>query len=103
MFVAKGEVIKFDGFLKVYLESTDEENGENGNGGMLPDISKDQKISFDEITATQRYTRPPSRYLKQVWSKNLKAWYWKTFNLRSNISTIQKRGYVHKEEREGTE
>ncbi len=36
MFVAKGEVIKFDGFLKVYLESTDEENGENGDEGMLP-------------------------------------------------------------------
>jgi DNA topoisomerase-1 len=53
MFVAKGEVIKFDGFLKVYIESSDDENGENGDSGILPDISEGQKISFAEILATQ--------------------------------------------------
>jgi DNA topoisomerase-1 len=104
MFVAKGEVIKFDGFLKVYFESSDDENGENGEGGILPDISKGEKISFAEITATQRFTRPPSRYTEASLVKKLEELgIGRPSTYAPTISTIQKRGYVHKEEREGTE
>ena len=104
MFVAKGEVIKFDGFLKVYLESTDDENGENGDGGILPDISKGEKISFTEIAATQRYTRPSARYTEASLVKKLEELgIGRPSTYAPTISTIQKRGYVHKEEREGTE
>lgn len=104
MFVAKGEVIKFDGFLKVYLESTDEENGENGNGGILPEMTEGQKITFTEILATQRYTRPPSRYTEASLVKKLEELgIGRPSTYAPTISTIQKRGYVHKEEREGTQ
>ncbi len=104
MFVAKGEVIKFDGFLKVYIESSDEENGENGDSGILPDISKGQKLSFTEILATQRFTRPPSRYTEASLVKKLEELgIGRPSTYAPTISTIQKRGYVHKEEREGTE
>lgn len=104
MFVAKGEVIKFDGFLKVYFESSDDENGENGDGGILPDILKGEKISFNEIIATQRFTRPPSRYTEASLVKKLEELgIGRPSTYAPTISTIQKRGYVHKEEREGME
>jgi DNA topoisomerase I len=104
MFVAKGEVIKFDGFLKVYIESSDDENGENGDSGILPDISEGQKISFAEILATQRFTRPASRYTEASLVKKLEELgIGRPSTYAPTISTIQKRGYVHKEEREGTE
>ncbi len=104
LFVAKGEVIKFDGFLKVYLESIDDENGENGTEGILPDISEGEKISFTEITATQRFTRPPSRFTEASLVKKLEELgIGRPSTYAPTISTIQKRGYVHKEEREGTE
>jgi len=103
-FVAKGEVIKFDGFLKVYFESTDDENGENGTEGILPALSEGQKISFTEILATQRYTRPPSRYTEASLVKKLEELgIGRPSTYAPTISTIQKRGYVHKEEREGTQ
>jgi len=102
MFVAKGEVIKFDGFLKVYFESTDDENGENGTEGILPALFEGQKISFTEILATQRYTRPPSRYTEASLVKKLEELgIGRPSTYAPTISTIQKRGYVHKEEREG--
>ncbi|MCW9098122.1 MAG: type I DNA topoisomerase [Ignavibacteriaceae bacterium] len=102
MFVAKGEVIKFDGFLKVYFESTDDENGENGSSGILPEMTEGQKISFAEILATQRYTRPPSRYTEASLVKKLEELgIGRPSTYAPTISTIQKRGYVHKEEREG--
>jgi len=104
MFVAKGEVIKFDGFLKVYFESTDDENGENGTEGILPALFEGQKISFTEILATQRYTRPPSRYTEASLVKKLEELgIGRPSTYAPTISTIQKRGYVHKEEREGTQ
>lgn len=104
LFVAKGEVIKFDGFLKVYMESSDDESGENGESGILPDISKGQKISFAEILATQRFTRPPARYTEASLVKKLEELgIGRPSTYAPTISTIQKRGYVHKEEREGTE
>jgi DNA topoisomerase-1 len=103
-FVAKGEVIKFDGFLKVYFESTDDENGENGQEGILPNLSEGQKIFFNEISATQRFTRPPARYTEAALVKKLEELgIGRPSTYAPTISTIQKRGYVHKEEREGTE
>jgi len=104
LFIAKGEVIKFDGFLKVYIESSDDENGENGDGEILPDISEGQKISFAEILATQRFTRPPARFTEASLVKKLEELgIGRPSTYAPTISTIQKRGYVHKEEREGTE
>jgi DNA topoisomerase-1 len=103
-FTAKGEVIKFDGFLKVYIESVEDENGENGNEGMLPALSEGQVLSFKNIVATERFTRPPARYTEANLVKKLEELgIGRPSTYAPTISTIQKRGYVHKEEREGTE
>ncbi|GBD86567.1 DNA topoisomerase 1 [bacterium BMS3Abin03] len=103
-FVAKGEVVKFDGFLKVYFESTDEENGENGDSGLLPALKKDQKIEFEQILATQRFTRPPARYTEASLVKKLEELgIGRPSTYAPTISTIQKRGYVIKDERPGVE
>ena len=105
-FIAKGEVIKFDGFLKVYLESTDEENG-NGNGndsGLLPVLEKGQHLAFKDITATQRFSRPPARYTEASLVKKLEELgIGRPSTYAPTISTIQKRGYIVKEERQGRE
>lgn len=104
IFVAKGEIIKFDGFLKVYLESTDEENGENGEEGLLPELKENQKLKYDLITATQRFTRPPARYTEAALVKKLEELgIGRPSTYAPTISTIQKRGYVHKDERMGKE
>lgn len=105
-FVAKGEVIKFDGFLKVYLESTDEENG-NGNGaadGLLPPLVKGQVLDLRNVTATERFTRPPARFTEASLVKKLEELgIGRPSTYAPTISTIQKRGYIIKEERMGKE
>ena len=101
---AKGEVIKFDGFLNVYLEDTDDENGENGNPDILPPLNEGQSLLMKEITATERFTRPPARYTEASLVKKLEELgIGRPSTYAPTISTIQKRGYVHKEERPGTE
>lgn len=60
-FVATGEVIRFDGFLKLYSESTDEEPGEEGSG-ILPKMAQGESVNPAQITATERFTAPPARY-----------------------------------------
>jgi DNA topoisomerase-1 len=103
-FIAKGEVIKFDGFLKVYLESSDEENNENGESGLLPTLDKGQKLRYDVITATERFTRPSARYTEASLVKKLEELgIGRPSTYAPTISTIQRRGYVHKEESRGTE
>jgi len=103
-FVAKGEIIKFDGFLKVYLESTDEENGENGTDGLLPEFKQGMKLNFDNIKAIQRFTRPPARFTEASLVKKLEELgIGRPSTYAPTISTIQKRGYVHKEDLAGTE
>lgn len=103
-FVAKGEVIKFDGFLKVYLESSDDENKENGQSGLLPTLEKGQKLKYDTITATERFTRPSARFTEASLVKKLEELgIGRPSTYAPTISTIQKRGYVHKEESLGTE
>lgn len=101
--VAKGEVIKFDGFLKVYIESTDEEEEEEGKG-IIPPLSIDQKLNLLQMKALQRYTRPPARYTEASLVKKLEEMgIGRPSTYAPTISTIQKRGYVEKESREGKE
>jgi DNA topoisomerase I len=107
VFVATGEVIKFEGFLKVYLESTDdeeEEEGETEAKGMLPPIDKGQILNLDQIRAIERYSRPASRYTEASLVKKLEELgIGRPSTYAPTISTIQKRGYVEKENRDGRE
>jgi DNA topoisomerase-1 len=106
-FVAVGEVMKFDGFLKVYRESMDEDEQEphldEDNGqAMLPPLSKGQRLSLQEITATQRFSRPAARYTEASLVKKLEELgIGRPSTYAPTISTIQNRGYVVKEDREG--
>lgn len=102
-FVATGEVVKFDGFLKVYMESADEEDEEE-NGKMLPPLSVGQQLALDEITARQVFSRYPPRYTEASLVKKLEELgIGRPSTYAPTISTIQKRGYVVKESREGSE
>ena len=101
---AKGEVIRFDGFLKVYMESSDDEESDDGNSGMLPPIKVGQNLDMQEIVATQRYTQKPSRYSEAALVKKLEELgIGRPSTYAPTISTVQKRDYVVKEERQGTE
>jgi DNA topoisomerase I len=100
-FIAKGEVIIFDGFLKVYLESTDDEDQEVQKG-MLPPLSVNDKMEREEITATEKYSQPPPRYTEASLVKKLEELgIGRPSTYAPTISTIQKREYVEKEDREG--
>lgn len=102
-FVAQGEVLKFDGFLKVYLEGTDDEDEENQEG-MLPPIKVGEKLNANEITATQRFTHHPARYTEASLVKKLEELgIGRPSTYAPTISTVQKRGYVVKEDREGVQ
>lgn len=102
-FIASGEVIKFDGFLKVYLESTDDENTETTKG-MLPPINKNDKLTRKEIIATQRFTQSPPRFTEASLVKKMEELgIGRPSTYAPTISTIQKREYVEKAERMGVE
>ena len=104
LLTAKGEVIKFDGFLKVYLEDTDDENGDNGNDTILPPLKVGQNLEMKEIIATERYTRASARFTEASLVKKLEELgIGRPSTYAPTISTIQKRDYVHKDERMGTE
>lgn len=101
VFKAKGEVIKFDGFLKVYLEGTDDDEGEE-ESGLLPKMEKGEKLEASSIIATQRYSRPPARYTEASLVKQLEELgIGRPSTYAPTISTIQKRGYVVKDPIEG--
>lgn len=101
-FIATGEVVKFDGFLKVYMESADDEDEEE-NGNMLPPLKIGQQLSPDEITSRQVFSRYPPRYTEASLVKKLEELgIGRPSTYAPTISTIQKRGYVVKESREGT-
>lgn len=104
-FVAKGEVIKFDGFLKVYLESdVDDIDKDDESEGLLPAVDKGEQLIRDEIKVTQRFTRPPSRYVEASLVKKLESLgIGRPSTYAPTITTIQKRGYVDKPDREGVE
>jgi DNA topoisomerase-1 len=102
--VANGEVMKFDGFLKVYLESDDEEdeNQQDGENAMLPPLTRGQLLQLEEMSATERFSRPPARYTEASLVKKLEELgIGRPSTYAPTISTIQNRGYVVKEEREG--
>ncbi len=100
-FIASGEVIKFEGFLKVYLESTDDDDEESASG-LLPPLKKDQQLPLQEITATQRYTKPLPRYTEASLVKKMEELgIGRPSTYAPTISTIQKRTYVIKESRDG--
>ncbi len=106
--VAQGEVMKFDGFLKVYMESSDEEednevNLEDSNDqAILPPLSKGQALELREMHATERYSRPPARYTEASLVKKLEELgIGRPSTYAPTISTVQNRGYVVKEDREG--
>jgi DNA topoisomerase-1 len=100
-FVARGEVIKFDGFLKVYLEGTDDEDTEEQEG-MLPAVSVNEKLNAQSITATQRFTKHPPRYTEASLVKKLEELgIGRPSTYAPTISTIQRRKYVEKSELEG--
>ncbi len=102
-FVARGEVIKFEGFLKVYLEGTDDEDAEEQEG-MLPAVKKGEALERENITATQRFTRPPARFTEASLVKKLEELgIGRPSTYAPTISTIQKRNYVEKSDLEGTE
>lgn len=104
IFVAQGEVIKFDGFLKVYLESSDEDEEETDDvkEGMLPALKTGQSLDVNSITAIQRFTHHPSRYTEASLVKKLEELgIGRPSTYAPTISTVQDRGYVVKEDREG--
>jgi len=100
-FVASGEVMKFDGFLKVYIESKDEES-DDSTKGMLPPISKGQILNYEIINAYERFSTSPPRYTEASLVKKLEELgIGRPSTYAPTISTIQQRGYVLKEDRPG--
>jgi DNA topoisomerase-1 len=101
-FTAKGEVIVFDGFLKVYMESTLEDEQDEEAEGLLPKVSVNETLNMNVCTAVERFTRPPSRYVEASLVKKLEELgIGRPSTYAPTISTIQKRTYVEKQEREG--
>ena len=99
--VAKGEVIKFDGFLKVYLESTDDENNDNQKN-ILPPLNKGEKLQLNEMMADERFTKYSPRYTEASLVKKMEELgIGRPSTYAPTISTILKREYVVKEDRDG--
>jgi len=102
--VANGEVMKFDGFLKVYLESVDDEEDtqKDEDNAILPPLNKGQLLDLQEMTATERFSRPAARYTEASLVKKLEELgIGRPSTYAPTISTIQNRGYVVKEDRDG--
>lgn len=102
---ATGEVLKFDGFLKVYLESKDDDDEEE-TSGMLPPLKLEQQLPLQYMTATERFTRPPARFTEAgLVSKLEELGIGRPSTYAPTISKIMEeaRGYVVKETRDGTE
>jgi DNA topoisomerase-1 len=97
-FVASGEVVLFDGFFKVYVESVDDENGENVNS-MLPPMKVGQTLDLDKMEAQQRFARKPFRYTEMSLVKKMEELgIGRPSTYAPTISTIQKRDYVEKKD-----
>ncbi len=101
---ASGEVVKFEGFLKVYMESRDEDDGDEENSKVLPPLLVGQDLALEDLTAMQSFTRHPARYAEASLVKKLEELgIGRPSTYAPTISTVQKRGYVVKENREGVE
>ena len=102
VFTAKGQVIEFDGFLKLYLEGNDDE-GEEQDKDRLPAMAVDQLMDRDRIVATERFSKHPPRYTEASLVKNLEELgIGRPSTYAPTISTVQNRGYVEKTDRDGT-
>jgi len=100
---AQGEVVKFEGFLKVYLESQDDEDDWE-NGKVLPPLTVGQNLDLDQLSATQTFSRHAARYTEASLVKKLEELgIGRPSTYAPTISTVQKRGYVVKESREGAD
>jgi len=98
---ATGEVLKFDGFLKVYLEGTDDEDNEGSDESRLPDLRVGQPLEFISMTATERFTKHPARYTEASLVKKLEELgIGRPSTYAPTISTIIKRNYVEKKDKE---
>lgn len=98
-FIARGEVIQFDGFLKVYEESNDDDGGEV-KGKLLPQVNKGDKLQRDSIIAVQKFSQHPPRYSEATLVKKLEELgIGRPSTYAPIISTIQKRNYIVKENR----
>ncbi len=101
-FVATGEVIKFDGFLKVYIESRDDENPDDAADAVLPPLKSGDTITAGDIVATQRFTQQPPRYTEASLVKKMEELgIGRPSTYAPTISTIQQREYVEKGEKDG--
>ena len=102
IFTASGEVLLFEGFLKVYLEGNDDEDAEQE--GMLPALKVNEKLTNNYITATERFSRPPARYTEAALVKKLEELgIGRPSTYAPTISTIINRNYVEKGSFEGQE
>ena len=107
-FVATGEVMKFDGFLKVYFESSDDDTDDleddSADNSLLPALAKGQVLDLKTMQATERFSRPPARFTEASLVKKLEELgIGRPSTYAPTISTIQNRGYVVKEDRDGKE
>ena len=98
---ASGEVLKFDGFLKVYLEGKDDEDDDDTEG-ILPPLTAKQQLDFAEMTATEKFSRPGARYTEASLVKKMEELgIGRPSTYAPTISTIIKRNYVEKRDKEG--
>ena len=102
IFIARGEVIKFDGFLRVYIEGTDDETKEEKD--TLPKLNVNENLDLINIISRESFSRPPSRYTEASLVKKLEELgIGRPATYATTISTIQNRGYVSKGDNEGQE
>jgi DNA topoisomerase-1 len=104
---ATGEVLKFDGFLKIYNEGNDDDDGDNtafGSESRLPPLTVNQQLDFEQMTATEKFTRHAARYTEASLVKKLEELgIGRPSTYAPTISTIIKRSYVEKRDKEGTQ
>ena len=103
-FVATGEVVKFDGFIKVYHESVDDDDAQDEESHILPPLKKGMELQRREILATERFSQGPQRYTEASLVKKLEELgIGRPSTYAPTISTIQQRDYVHKGDKKGEE
>ncbi|HCR91850.1 MAG TPA: DNA topoisomerase I, partial [Prolixibacteraceae bacterium] len=103
-FIASGEVLVFDGFLKVYMESVDDEETNGDSKGLLPPLKANQQLRAGALVATERFSIKPPRYTEASLVKKLEEQgIGRPSTYAPTITTIQNRGYVVKEDRDGVQ
>ena len=102
-FVAQGEVVRFDGFLRLYSESTDDDQASESGEGLLPKLTAGDRVLPEQITATERFTQAPARYNEASLVKRLEELgIGRPSTYAPTITTIINRGYVVKQNRDGS-